>query len=51
MIPPETFEARSITLRFQRPLYERLLAAAKADHRSFNSMASLLLEEALDRRN
>ena len=51
MSPSDTVEARSITLRFQLPLYDRVLAAAKADRRSFNSMASLLLEEALDCRD
>jgi hypothetical protein len=44
---PTTSEARSITLRFQLPLYDRLRAAAEADRRSINSMAQLLLEEAL----
>jgi hypothetical protein len=47
MMPPTTSEARSITLRFQLPLYDRLRAAAEADRRSINSMAQLLLEEAL----
>jgi hypothetical protein len=53
MSPSDTVEARTITitLRLQLPLYDRVLAAAKADRRSFNSMASLLLEEALDRRD
>jgi hypothetical protein len=51
MSPSDTVEARSITLRLQLPLYDRVLAAARADRRSFNSMASLLLEEALDRRD
>lgn len=50
-MPLETTEARSISLRFQLPLYERLRAAAEADRRSVNSMASLLLEEALSRRS
>ena len=50
-MPAATSEARSISLRFQLPLYERLRAAAEADRRSVNSMASLLLEEALDRRD
>lgn len=47
MMPATTGEARSITLRFQLPLYDRLRAAAEADRRSINSMAQLLLEEAL----
>jgi hypothetical protein len=47
MMPATTSEARSITLRFQLPLYDRLRAAAEADRRSINSMAQLLLEEAL----
>jgi hypothetical protein len=51
MSPSDTAEARSITLRLQLLLYDRVLAAAKADRRSFNSMSSLLLEEALDRRD
>jgi hypothetical protein len=50
-MPAATTEARSITLRFQLPLYDRLRAAAEADRRSVNSMASLLLEEALSRRS
>jgi len=47
MMPTTASEARSITLRFQLPLYDRLRAAAEADRRSINSMAQLLLEEAL----
>ena len=50
MMPAATSEARSITLRFQLPLYDRLRAAAEADRRSINSMAQLLLEEALEQR-
>ena len=50
-MPAATTEARSISLRFHLPLYERLRAAAEADRRSVNSMASLLLEEALSRRS
>jgi len=50
MMPTTTSEARSITLRFQLSLYDRLRAAAEADRRSINSMAQLLLEEALEQR-
>jgi hypothetical protein len=45
-----TTEARSITFRFHLPLYQRLERAAAADSRSINSMAALLLQQALDAR-
>ena len=41
-------KARSITLRFPVVLYDRLRSAAQDDHRSINSMAALLLAQALD---
>jgi len=47
VMPAATAEARSLTLRFQQPLYDRLRAAADADRRSINSMVAILLEEAL----
>jgi hypothetical protein len=43
-------EARSICLRFHLPLFQRLERAAAADSRSINSMAALLLQQALDAR-
>jgi hypothetical protein len=49
-MPAATTEARSITLRLPAPLFDRLRAAAEADRRSMNSMAAILLEEALDNR-
>jgi len=51
MMPAATTEARSITLRLPTSLFDRLKTAAAADRRSMNSMAALLLEAELDRRN
>jgi hypothetical protein len=49
-MPAATTEARSITLRLPTPLLDRLKTAAAADRRSMNSMAAILLEDALDNR-
>ena len=49
--PPAVTETRSVGLRLPTPLFDRLKAAAAADRRSMNSMAALLLEDALDRRS